>query len=778
VTRALPWPGPLARKRGLTALTLWTERLVPALAPPVALILVPIGLAAFGAFAFLPPEAGPFLGVALLLGACIWAAVLLRRLVAPSPAEIDRTLERPDPFRPLTTLADRPAWPGAEQVWHAHQVRARARIAQLHPPLPRAGGAGIALAAALLFGIAGLLIPHGAARLRAALMSPAQPAPPPSIQAWIVPPPAAGLPPIFLPARATQPVPVPVGSRLTVSVQGGIDRPALLMPKRRLRLRRLDRFSYQAVLTLVAPGTLVLRRDGAILARWQLDVAPPAPPHIVLAPPVKTEWPQLRLTWQATDRFALREIDTEIRLRDRPGAAPLVVSSQLAGHPRTAGGGLLPDLTASPWAGLPVLVRLKAVNTEVQYAFSDDAPALLPERAFLNPIARALVALRRRLALDPLDRDPVRRDLDVLSVAAVNRVTQGEFLGLRVIAAMLADPAAQLDQVQTAIWRLARAIEDGGVRDARQRLDDARQGLRDALAATPGPEQQRRAQQLAAQMRQAMQDYIAQLARKAARDGMAPPEDGKGRTIDAGQLDQMARQMQEAANSGRLQEALQRLQQLGALLDHLHPSGKLAQTGQNGQRNKALDQLTQSQAALNGDTDHRIATPSPNDSAARSQEGSQQSTLRDKLGDLAQQLGDQSGSVPDGLAHADTAMRDAANALKSGDDRAADAAQRRALQGLRDGAQQLAQQQQGAGQGQRPGAGAGQAQGTPGKGKDPLGRPLDQDAGNAPDFGDNAETTQADVARSRAIRDELRRRAADRTRPPAELDYLERLLGE
>jgi hypothetical protein len=56
---------------------------------------------------------------------------------------------------------------------------------------------------------------------------------------------------------------------------------------------------------------------------------------------------------------------------------------------------------------------------------------------------------------------------------------------------------------------------------------------------------------------------------------------------------------------------------------------------------------------------------------------------------------------------------------------------------------------------------------------DPFGRP---NAG-APDQGDSVKVPNAGEAqRARAILEEIRRRAAERGRPPEELDYLDRLL--
>src|SRR5213078_3037953 len=97
-----------------------------------------------------------------------------------------------------------------------------------------------------------------------------------------------------------------------------------------------------------------------------------------------------------------------------------------------------------------------------------------------------------------------------------------------------------------------------------------------------------------------------------------------------------------------------------------------------------------------------------------------------------------------------------------------------ALDALRRGGQDLAQQMQ-------PGTGPGQGQ--PGRGQaraqqdtDPLGRPMRRG-----DYSDDATVKvpgEIDVQRARRILEELRRRFADPARPQLELDYIERLLRD
>jgi hypothetical protein len=137
------------------------------------------------------------------------------------------------------------------------------------------------------------------------------------------------------------------------------------------------------------------------------------------------------------------------------------------------------------------------------------------------------------------------------------------------------------------------------------------------------------------------------------------------------------------------------------------------------------------------------------------------------------------------LGEAEGAMGEAGEQLGQGQGEGALDAQGRALEALRKGAQNLAQQMQGQpGEGGEPGEGAfgepdGQPAGRPSaqqRGRDdPLGRPQrqrDWADGRVRVPGADESATQ----RARRILEELRRRLGESSRPADELDYLERLL--
>jgi hypothetical protein len=124
-------------------------------------------------------------------------------------------------------------------------------------------------------------------------------------------------------------------------------------------------------------------------------------------------------------------------------------------------------------------------------------------------------------------------------------------------------------------------------------------------------------------------------------------------------------------------------------------------------------------------------------------------------------------------------MGDAGDSLGEGNADGAVGNQGKALDALRKGAQNLAQQmQQQMGQGQGPGPGQPGRNG-PARAQqetDPLGRPL-----RGRDYGDDVTVKvpgEIESQRARRILEELRKRFGESFRPQLELDYIERLLKD
>lgn len=860
-------PARLRRRRAQARAVLLFERLWPALWPPLGVLGAFLCLALLD----LPPLLPPLLHALLLLlvGGGIVGLLLrgLRGLHLPDAAAADRRLERASGLhhRPLAVLTDRPAFAGAEALWRAHVARAAAQVGRLRVGLPRPGlaaidrralrgGLVVALAASLV--IAGDEAPDRLARALSPAFVPAPPAAATELQAWITPPGYANMAPVFLRPEGGA-VSVPAGSHLTVSVSGGHGRPTLALAGRALPFQVLDAASFQADQDLTHGGRLIVRRGGAELGAWDLTVVADAAPVVTWPEPPGTarghpRAPATRLPWQVAHDYGVVGLQAELRLKDRPEAPPLVVPIPLpGGAPKQAKGVRVQDLTPHPWAGLPVIARLVARDAPGLTGTSADAAFTLPERRFDNPTAREIIAVRKALTLHPDQRASAILALSRIGDEdAVWHNDPGGYLNLRVAGAQLQRDggAAAVPAAQARLWQLALHLEEGLSEKTARTLAEARQALRDALAAEKRGEKldpkeiERRIQAL----QQAIQQHLQALTEQLRRDPDAQMADPESQQMNAEDAQKLAEQMRQAIEQGRMQDAEQQMAELEKMLDalqHARPIHRDAQARERAQkrargrqqlnavqdmvqregglldhahaRDNAAAELPPSGLAQPGELPQEGAQPpagSAADEAVQQRDARVQQALRRALGELMQQYGDLMGKIPPNLGEADQAMRGAAQSFAQGQDAAAAEDARRAIEALQKGGEQMNQEMAQAfgmpgeqdgdqpGDQDSPGIALGDPQGgdpnSPGRGDrpwrgqptfgrrgdqrlDPLGRPLKEEGTRGADeSADVALPEQMEQARSRAIQEELRRRAGERSRPQQELDYIDRLLKQ
>ena len=872
----------LARKRRLARLALWWEQAWPAAWPPLGLLGAYGVLALLDVPAMLPAWPRLLLALAALaaFAALAWRAV--RRIARPTDALADRRLERDTGLRhrPLSVLADTPAQHSEEgaALWRAHLARVAAQAAGMRVAAPKPGlpaRDGRALRGALLLALVAAIViagPEAGRRLLrgvAPTLPEGPPAPASVIQAWITPPAYTGVAPVFL--RPEQPaVSVPSGSHLVVNVTGGSGEPSLALNGDVTPFHALDAASWQAERDLGTSGTLSVQRRGGVQS-WTLTAIPDLPPTTAFSEPpgpartVRGSTPQVRLPWRASDDYGLASVGIELRLRDRMDVPPLKVPVPLAGTPKTAAGTATQDLSAHPWAGLPVQGRVVARDAPGQAGSSADAEFVLPERPFDNPLARAVLDIRRQLSLTPEERNPAAQLLDVLAEQPkAYDYSAGVALNMRSVSSLLRRGRGQdaVDEAQARMWELALSLEDGAPDRTARALEEARQAMRDAVEAKPDtPEKQAELEKRIEELREAIQRHMEALTKQAQKDGTEIPLDPNSPAMNQRELDRMAQEMQKAAKEGRMDDAKQQMAELERLLEQLQnarPESSEAREQRNAERRERGKQqqnavqdmvrregtlVDRSQSRPNADrrppgqrdtaqrqsggqpqsqssdpsdqpggpsqqsTGNPAQRPAPG-SAQRQTDAKQQRAMRRALGELMQRFGDLTGQVPPSLGEADTAMRDAAQALQDGRDDFAGAAQQRAIEALQKGGRDMGQAMarqfgtgeqpgegepgegegeqdaNGNGSGNQPGTGQGNNDrpGPDGRSgpsrrqtrRDPLGREL---PGGSLSNGDQVRVPdQMEEARTRALQEELRRRGADRTRPQPELDYIDRLL--
>lgn len=756
------FPPGLRAARLRAGLALAFEQIWPALWPVFGVFGLALTAALLDLPAFLPPVWHAIL-LAVLAVIAGWLLLRgLRRISWPNRAAADRRIERASGLahRPLAVLADTPATPGAESaaLWRAHRAAVFARLGRLRSGLPHAGLARrdpLALRVALILVLVVALViagPETPARLRHGFIpdlafGPGAPAP--LLQAWITPPAYTGLAPLFLhpPGGALS---VPAGSRLSANLSGERGVPRLLFDGQSTAFTALDAASFQIETVLRAAGRLEIRQGRAERGAWEVSLIPDTPPHVAFtAPPgPRPPRPELRIPWEAGDQYGVKALSLRLSLAPRPTAPPLDTTLPLpSASPKSAHATAILDLTAHPWAGLPVTGRLIARNEAGLEAESDAASFTLPERHFHNPIAEALVAARKSLSLDPSSRLGA---IALLGQTAARTALFGSDYGgwvnySAIIALLRRNPAPDaIAEAQTRMWQLALHFEEGRVGETERALEAARRELHDALERRAAGEKIDPAEmsRLMRRFEEALSAHLQALTEEAKQ---APPLDGPGERLDAGQLQRMAERMREDAEAGRMDAAraeLQALEQKLAALRHAraHPRDPAREAARKQQREAAdaLRDLMRRQGALLDRAQARAEAENQNDGGgplrqpgglplgpmapprASSSDGARgepqadqkadqraETALRQALQALRRKLGEHGGNpaaphpgaetsrenAEANFNEADMAMRQAGEELGQGEDAAAAAAEQEALTALMKGGQAQAEAQ-------------------------------------------------------------------------------------
>jgi uncharacterized protein (TIGR02302 family) len=749
----------LVRLRLRARAALLFERAWPEAWPPLGVL----GAFLCVALLDLPRMLPAALHILLLAGfavAFVWTTVrALRAVRLPSEAEADRRLERATGLRhrPLSVLTDRPALPGAEGLWRAHVIRAVAQVGRLHVGLPRPGLAARdprALRGGLLVALAATLVIAGddagvrLARAVVPALTPAVPPAPTEVQGWITPPAYTNLAPVFLHPDGGA-VAVPAGSHLTVSLSGGSGTPSLTLAGKPLPFAAIDGGGFQADADLAGGGRLSVRRGGENLAGWDLtvvaDTAPiaqwPEPPG---AARNGGRIPPTRLPWQVSHAYGVVSLQAELHLKDRPEAPALVVPIPLPGGALKSGkGARIQDLTASPWAGLPVVGKLVARDAPGLTGMSGEAGFTLPARRFDNPVARRLIAVRSGLTLRPDERGPALADL--AQIAGLDEVWHddaGGYLNLSAIVAELSrDRGANLvEDAQSRLWLLALHLEEGGSERTARALAEARRELREAIEAQKRGEKIDPAEidRRIAALEQAIEKHLEALAEQLRQDPDARMADPEEQKLNAQDAQKLAEELRDLEKQGKPEAAEQKLAELEKMLDELqrakpqHRDAKArerqAKRQKGQQQMNALQDLVRREGglldraqarggiappaaatggpphldtppgAVSGAPDERqtsesgAGVPEPARDAERATDRRVQQALRRALGELMQQYGDLMGKIPPNLGDADSAMRDGIQALGDGLDSASAGADQRAIEALQKGGQSMSEQ--------------------------------------------------------------------------------------
>ena len=868
-----------ARKVRLSKFALFFEGLWPRLWLLIALALVFVALSFLNVWPYLT-EIQHIALLSLFAAAALAAAVYALRVPWPTREQAIRRIERRSdvPHRPASsyedTLSSGGEHPETKALWSAHRERlaraiARLRVGNPSPRADRFDPLALRLLAVLLLVPAALLASGSLSDRLASAFRLSNPitGTPTRLDAWVTPPPYTSVAPILLADGGSTPAAaddrktdftVPDKSLLTLRGAGfggdgvslevladGTSAPQIVAPEKpKQGVAAISEVRYE----IRKSAIIRARAGGRQLGQWTFDVIADRLPEIALTKEISgTPRGSMRVEYKAEDDYGVASAAVKVKLstpkpgdpakawaRPKPLSGPrlpldkppvMALRIPRIGDKKVQTSTLL-EVGEHPWAGQRVQLWLEATDIAGQVGRSKPIEMVLPARRFKNPLARAVIEQRRKLAEDSRNREMVVKALDALTLEPQGFITDTSvYLGLRDVfrrLERLSTHAAIKESVQQ-MWQIALRIEDGALSDAEKALKDAQDRLSDALQKGDDKE----IQDALNDLKKRLNDYLQQMQKNAEKDNPSRSDQGDEPQQQLGQqdLDQMMQDLERSAKQGSREEAEQMLSQLRELMDRLQagntPEARAAQQRAQQMMKKLneLSDLTGKQQQLMDDTykqrrnqegrggsqDDPLGQQNPRDSQSgrngtpgQKQNGGdqpgntergegppggdsgqhgqrsrdqgslkdRQAELRDRLDQLKKDLERMGAGDPDKLGQAEEAMRRAEDALEQKDLDEAANEQGEALDQMRQSAQQMAEQMQKDAQ-QRLGRGGNAP-------RDPLGRPQ---RAQGPDLGTSVKVPDAiDAQRAREILEELRRRSGESLRPPAELDYIDRLL--
>jgi hypothetical protein len=560
------------------------------------------------------------------LAVSIWLA--LRGWRPPSDQDARELIDDSIEGRPLSAWTDRPARADEDtwRLWAEHRDRMAAMAARAAPLSFRRQWKEAdplflrALLPALLVIAALLAGPRGHERLLAGLAPDVGAlfgAHTLKVEAWITPPDYTGDAPFVLTSGET--ANAPQGSEITLRIISP-GRPEIrIRPAsgrgRSLRPEAGEDGAYEALIRLDTPMRVSIRFWGE-RASFPFTMIPDARPKVeFVSPPKLGEGDRTEFEWKLSDDYGVTKLELVARMAEPPEGAEAIqefVAIETMGlNPTEEAGAYSQDLVRHRWAGLDVFVKLRATDASGAYGESQEARYKLPEKLFLQPIARSAQEIRASLLREWRDYKPPAPDdrftqvkgddLSAFAAASASRLRGApegvkravlmidaltykpegyfedpvNFMGLRHARALIdaAQTKAEAEVAEDILWNVALRAEYGSVSDAKAALEAARRALEEALRNGASEED---IQRLMDMFEQAVEDYLAAQMAEALRQGRVSEADGQqdaqqggGRPMGDDELQRMLDALRDLSETGARDQARQLLSDMNKMLERM-----------------------------------------------------------------------------------------------------------------------------------------------------------------------------------------------------------------
>ncbi len=567
---------------------------------------------------------------------------------------------------------------------------------------------------------------------------------------------------------------------------------------------------------LTENGPVKLTIDTIPLKDWRFEITPDNPPIIGLVElPVPAESRALKLKYRVADDYGVLEAKAHLKeifkkdksattlnnKEERPLGSPAEFPLNLKEQgTKSSEGTTYKDLTDHPWAGLPITLYLSAKDEGENTSNSPEINITLPEYEFTKPIAKNIIRLRKQLIMAPSESPLLSQKLNtILFNKKPFEKDLTLYLGLKVAVTRLETAATRKEKedLSKLLYKLARHAEDGDLSAAERELRAAQEELRKALQENSSNKD---IQKSIEKLRKALQKYMQALSKQQKKQ-QAQNNRANQRNMDSKDFEQMLKTIEELSKSGAKDLARQMLSQLQNMLENLQTGKNQNQQEQNRaaknieelgkilqQQQRLMDKTFEQNRKQNSQNADRKQSRQQNRQQGQQNQqhngqpsgahklDQEQQALRKQLQELMKKLKNskqgkgqpgkgnkgQNGSP---LENADRAMQRAEELLKGKELGNALSQEGQALDQLRKGMEQMAEEMQG-----MSGKGGSQKAG----GKDPLGRPQSSKGM------DTSESTKVpdkiDTQRAREILRNLQEKLSDPNRPAPEIDYIERLI--